>query len=154
MAIYLVRHGKAGVRGMEATDRDRPLDEIGRMQAKEIAEILGGAPIGRIISSPALRCRQTVAPLAEQLAIAVEVDEALFEGDHGQALELVQAVATNASDTVLCSHGDVIPAIVDTLYYRGVKVDRLGKCAKGSIWTLAVEDGEVCRATYRKVRGD
>jgi 8-oxo-(d)GTP phosphatase len=134
------------------TDRERPLDDDGRQQAKLIATVLADAGITRILSSPATRCLQTVTPLADQLGLAIEEHEALFEGDHDGALDLAEDFARTATTAVLSSHGDIIPAIIDTLYYRGVDVDRPGKCAKGSIWTLNVTGGAITAASYHKPR--
>lgn len=74
MEIFLVRHCQA--HGQEA---DAPLTETGREQAYHLAEFLQKKEIGSIISSPFLRARQSVQPLAEQLGLSVAVDERLGE---------------------------------------------------------------------------
>ena len=108
------------------------------------------AGIERIISSPYLRCVQTVEPLAEELGLKVEENQALAEGaDENQAEDLLDEVArTNA---VLCSHGDIVPALLDRLKDRGVELigGDVTDVKKGSIWILEAEDGEIKNGTYQ-----
>jgi phosphohistidine phosphatase SixA len=123
--LLLVRHGRAGDRAKwTGADRDRPLDGRGRRQAQWLVEALAEFPIHRILSSPYVRCVQTVEPLAEARKLAVEVVEALAEGAGGQAAgRLLQELSGTCA--ALCTHGDVIAELVP------------GKPAKkGSVWVL------------------
>ncbi|CAB4725992.1 MAG: hypothetical protein F2754_02275 [Actinobacteria bacterium] len=150
VTIWLVRHAKAGSRSAwSGEDSDRPLVPKGFNQAETIADQLAGEPVTRVLSSPSLRCQQTVAPLARTLGLTVEVHDALDEG-HGPrgALELIDLLASSGVDAVLCSHGDVIPEVLDQLARRGVNLDEPGRCAKGSIWQLDVRSGSVASGTY------
>ena len=68
MTVYVVRHGKAGSRsGWTEPDDQRPLTKAGRRQAGALADMLAGDHVTRVLSSPYVRCRQTVEPLAERL---------------------------------------------------------------------------------------
>ncbi len=60
---YLIRHAHAGKRGTVDDDL-RPLSERGTTQARAIAESLAGSAIARIVSSPLVRCVETVVPIA------------------------------------------------------------------------------------------
>lgn len=141
-----MRHAKAGSRGRwDGDDRDRPLTDNGRMQAKAIAEVLGHHPIERVVTSPYARCVQTVKPLAKRLGVEVESDDRLGEGggwDH--ALGLVESAT---DPIVLCSHGDVIGDLMWTLDRRGVPLDD-DRIEKASTWILQVEAGQVVKARY------
>src|SRR3984893_7464329 len=78
---YLVRHAKAGSRrDWEGPDECRPLTAAGRLQAAAIAERLRARPVTRLLSSPYLRCVQTLEPLAKELGLVVECDDDLAEG--------------------------------------------------------------------------
>ena len=59
--ILLLRHASAGdSAAWVGDDHERPLDKRGRKQAKALVAQLGGfAPVA-IVSSPYLRCLQTV----------------------------------------------------------------------------------------------
>ena len=65
VTLVVVRHGSAGDRDeWDDDDRLRPLDKKGRKQAARLVDVLAGSRIERIVSSPYLRCVQTVEPLA------------------------------------------------------------------------------------------
>ncbi|WLV25339.1 histidine phosphatase family protein [Aciduricibacillus chroicocephali] len=72
--IYIIRHCKAKGQYPEAE-----LTEAGQEQAKELAAFLKDIKIERIISSPYLRAKQTIAPFAEAESIEVEIDSRLAE---------------------------------------------------------------------------
>ncbi len=152
--LYLVRHADAGSRsGWRGDDQLRPLDDRGRAQAEALAAALAPRPVKRILSSPAARCTGTVEPLARELGLEVRTAEELCEGSHpADALRLMGALATEDGDSVLCSHGDVIPGVLWMLGRGGVDLPDLGRCKKASIWELAVEDGQVLAGTYRHPR--
>lgn len=100
----LIRHASAGDRDDWAGDDfHRPLDKKGRRQAEEIAAVLGTEDVRRVVSSPYVRCVQTVEPLAAALGLEVERDERLAEGAGFSAQELVEE-----DGVVACTHGDVI----------------------------------------------
>jgi 8-oxo-dGTP diphosphatase len=100
----LLRHASAGDRDHWAgDDQHRPLDEKGRRQAEKIAEAFASEDIRRVVSSPYVRCIQTVEPLAAALGLEVELDDRLAEGGDGSAQELI-----DEAGVVACTHGDVI----------------------------------------------
>jgi phosphohistidine phosphatase SixA len=147
VTVYLVRHGKAGSRSSwKKSDDLRPLTKAGRRQAEAIAELLSGEAIQRVLSSPYVRCRQSVEPLAERLRLPVDLADALEEGAPlSEVLALLDKVGDD--DAVLCTHGDVVGALLEHCERHGVDVDtRL--LAKGSVWVLEVEAGAVVAARY------
>lgn len=78
--ILLVRHASAGDRyEWEGDDRLRPLDERGRRQADELVELLEQYAVTRLLSSPSLRCVQTVEPFAEARGLGIEIRDELSE---------------------------------------------------------------------------
>ena len=108
MTVYLVRHAKAGSRKAWTSDDElRPLSKAGKAQARALAKRLAGEGITRVFSSPYVRCRQTVEPLAERIGVPVEPSDALREGASlADSLRLVEKVA--GENAVLCTHGDVL----------------------------------------------
>jgi 8-oxo-dGTP diphosphatase len=146
---YLVRHGKAGDRARwTEDDRLRPLTRKGRRQADALVDAFRDRVVERIVTSPFVRCVQTVRPLALERRLGLENDEALAEAAPVQAaLDLVARVAD--APTVLCSHGDVIPALVEQLAANGARVVTDRDWKKGSTWVLERgADGEVARMSY------
>ncbi|HEX5938451.1 MAG TPA: NUDIX hydrolase [Actinomycetota bacterium] len=143
---YVVRHAKAGDRReWPGDDRLRPLSKPGRRQARGLARFFDGRSIDRILSSPAVRCVETVRTLAESRSLAVELHEEFEEGASLEgALHLLDRLASE--DAVLCGHGDLIPAAIDHLEGRGAVVIGQRNWKKGSIWILEREAGLVVRA--------
>ena len=150
MIVSLVRHAKASSRrSWSGADADRPLDATGRVQATTIADLFAGRPVKRVLSSPAQRCQQSVGQLAHQLGRSIELHPALAEGaDPASALRLIAGLVAAGEDSVLCSHGDIIPEVIDRLAHDGVRIDGIRACAKGSTWDLEADQGVVVSARY------
>ena len=118
MPLVLVRHAWAGDRDeWEGDDRDRPLDERGRRQSRELIGRLAGLTFEEILTSPYRRCVQTVEPLASvlglELVLRPELGEDLQE-IAGRAL--VRELASH--DVVVCGHGGLQHALVDPPKWR------------------------------------
>ena len=148
MAVYLVRHADAGPRHeWHQPDDLRPLSTRGIRQADGVLRALGERPIKRILSSPAMRCRETVRPLAEYLGLDIELSSSLLEG---AALQDAMAVLTSvaADEAVVCSHGDVIPDVLSWLMGKGMRTGADRRCQKGSIWVLEADGAEFVRGEY------
>lgn len=87
MTVLLLRHGRstsntAGVLAGRSEGVD--LDDKGREQAAGLIDRIGDLPIRAVVSSPLLRCRRTVEPLAQALCIQPEIEEQLAEVDYGE----------------------------------------------------------------------
>ena len=151
MTLFLLRHAQAGSRGrFDGDDVMRPLSSDGRHQAADIAGALSTMAITRVLSSPYRRCIETVAPTAAALGLLVEVEAALGEGPGAHAIDLARKLAV--TDVVFCSHGDVVPAILEWIQmHDGVDLGREPRCQKGSVWMLEPDrdaPGRFLTATY------
>ena len=70
MCVILLRHASAGDRAeWQGDDVVRPLDKRGHKQALALREALLARGVRRSVSSPYVRCVQTVEPLAAPAAI-------------------------------------------------------------------------------------
>jgi broad specificity phosphatase PhoE len=149
VTIYLVRHAHAGSRYQwDGDDEQRPLSARGRRQADQLADLLADRPIARLFSSPSRRCTETFDPLAARLGLAIEEIEHLAEGAGGEPAE--RFLLAHADEQVAaCSHGDVIPRILQRLHAAGMRVADDTVAAKGSVWELDVDGtGAVVAGTY------
>jgi 8-oxo-dGTP diphosphatase len=147
VTIFLVRHAKAGSRrAWSGDDELRPLSKRGRAQARAVAKRLAGEGVTRIVSSPFVRCVETVAPLADKLGVEVERSDALAEGATlADSLRLLEKCAD--AHAVLCTHGDVLGSLLMHYVHLGIDLgdDRI---EKASVWILDVVDGEVRSGKY------
>lgn len=148
MTIFLVRHAHAGKRSeWEGDDSVRPLSARGEAQTVAVTELLADRKVRRVVSSPYVRCLQTVEPLAAKMGVAVEPDLRLAEGaDVDPALELL--LSLDEHHGVACSHGDLIPELLRRLVTMGMAVDGPLLDQKGSVWTIHTKDGVPTRGRY------
>lgn len=153
MTIFLIRHGSAGKRNdADPSDDARRLDHKGAHQAATIATLLGGEPISRTVSSPAVRCVETIEPLATTRGTPIERHSHLAEGTPiEQSWALVEGFAAAGITAAMCSHGDVIPDLVRRAQLRGMTVAGATGCSKGSIWALHWDGARFDRGTYTPV---
>jgi 8-oxo-(d)GTP phosphatase len=174
--VLLLRHAWAGDgEEYQGDDRERPLDRRGRRQADALPRHLaahgvlgtsGGPGMGEqrdaapvLVSSPLVRCRATLEPLAALLQTTIDLDEGLAEvepplrSDDGwpdaawlgtRAVRAVdQAVARAGGATVVvCSHGELLPAALAAIaahHDRDVPatIDLTAKALpKGAAWLV------------------
>ena len=149
MTIYFVRHARAGERGTwRQEDWLRPLSRAGRSQARGLLGLLRDARFDRVLSSPYVRCLETVVPIAGARKLPIEPEDALAEGGD---LDSVLAIVRKhmSSGAVLCSHGDVIPAVLASLAASGVDIGDDPRCPKGCTWVLEAPGSvDITRVRY------
>jgi 8-oxo-dGTP diphosphatase len=146
--VLLLRHARAGKRSeFQGDDRLRPLDKLGRRQARDLVGPLTAFRPVRILAADRLRCEQTVAPVAEALGLPVRsapefADEAYLV-DPVRTIESLYELAKQPGCTLICSQGTTIPGLVADLR---VPVEHRN-ARKGSLWVLSL-------AGRRTVAGD
>lgn len=116
-ALALVRHGKAvGRSGWKGRDAARPLVERGVKQAAGLVDTLTAWAPKRIVSSPAVRCVTTVAPLSAATGITVKRDEGIsqdaWESGNAEVRRVVGKRVRSGKSAVLCGHGPVLPEMM------------------------------------------
>lgn len=153
MALLLVRHAHAGnPERWTGDDRLRPLSKAGRATARALVGVLAPYNPERIVSSPFVRCVQTVEPLASDLAIEVEIDARLGEGqgDLDEALLASLAGIGDHRSAAAVTHGDLIAGFMMRLQARGVTLTpHKPRWEKGSAWVLRTDgQGRITDASY------
>src|SRR3546814_3469581 len=105
-----------------------------------------------------MRCRQTVQPLAAQTGAEVVEDLRLFEGaTRHQIAVLVDDVADSSDGddvAVVCSHGDVIPILLDVLVAAGMEPERNLVWQKASVWVVERDGGAWGTGRYLPPRSE
>jgi 8-oxo-dGTP diphosphatase len=104
----LLRHADAGMRAQaREPDAWRALSLLGWRQADDVIDRLRGLNIVRVFAGPALRCRQTVVPLARALSVDVEPrPELAIDADPRRLLEFLRMPETETA--VLCTHRETL----------------------------------------------
>jgi 8-oxo-dGTP diphosphatase len=148
VTAYVVRHAKAGDRAdWEGDDRLRPLSKPGKRQAEGLVELLKDANLEVVLSSPYLRCIETVDPVARHFGLQVAQERSLAEGQTGDSIvQLVRRFA--GRNVVLCTHGDVLEDLLEHLIRDGLVARAGAKLEKGSIWALDESAGRIVMARY------
>jgi len=140
MTLLIVRHAVALRRQDWTRDDDlRPLTPRGYEQAEALPALLQPYGVDRILSSPSVRCVETVQPLAARLGLPVEPIEELAEGAGTNALALLDGLD---GTIVLCSHGDVLPELVSAVAPSVRSPEGEIACEKGSTWVIGERGAE------------
>lgn len=118
--LIALRHAKAvGRADWQDADAARPLTEKGIRQAKAVVAPLRAFGVRRIVTSDALRCRQTVVPLEKKLGrearVTAKISQDAWEGGTADVRHVVGNRVRSRKPAVLCSHGPVLPAILSEL---------------------------------------
>ena len=136
MPLLVVRHARAGRRSAyTGDDLERPLSPRGTAQAEALVPLLSTFRPRRILSSPAVRCFETVRPLAEALRLPIESVGELAEGNGAATLKLLERMAGETA--VLCTHRDVATELLGALAAgRSAKVRHQLRLLKGEVWVV------------------
>jgi 8-oxo-dGTP diphosphatase len=150
MQLHLIRHAHAGSRSAwEGPDDERPLSKRGRRQANALAAAMAPSPLDVLWTSPYLRCRQTLEPLAATRGLDIADASVVAEGAVGpDALDACLAEVTAGHILAICSHGDVIPAMVAAAVRRGAELDGPRALTKGARYQCTVVDGQIQRSVH------
>ncbi len=118
--VVVVRHGTARPRdAWSRADSDRPLVAAGRRQALALASLLQCWRPERVLSSPWLRCRETVRPYlalgGARLSTKKGLSEDGFRRDPEKVGKHVRRLLERARPALLCTHRPVLPAVFAAL---------------------------------------
>ena len=146
--LILLRHGKAIAREeWEGDDGDRPLAQLGQQQAKRMLSLYLPFGVTEIHTSDAVRCYETVVPMARSLNLNIiywsELSEYAFEKDKKASLKVVQEIIEGEARAIVCGHNPVLPGMVAKLIgKKSFKAFDRG-LLPGEAWILHHRDGEV-----------
>jgi phosphohistidine phosphatase SixA/8-oxo-dGTP pyrophosphatase MutT (NUDIX family) len=115
--VIILRHAQARTRnGWKSDDLERPLTKPGEAQSKKLAPLLRAYGVRGILTSPAVRCAQTVDAYARSVKALMEVDDRLTEETKPRAVERsIATVLDRKGPIVVCSHRPTLPWIFATL---------------------------------------
>ncbi|WP_016884961.1 MULTISPECIES: SixA phosphatase family protein [unclassified Rhodococcus (in: high G+C Gram-positive bacteria)] len=135
--FVLVRHAHAGKKQRwRGPDADRPLSTLGHRQARGLVAALSGIEVRALWSSPALRCRQTLMPLAAARGLRIDLHPLLAIGAPTDELFALLS-APGVDGAVFCTHREVLDALAEFARTQGSTcVPRAATTAKGGAWVV------------------
>lgn len=139
-AVVVLRHGEARARRTwRRPDQERPLLVRGLDTAVRLVPLLAAYDVTHVVTSPSVRCAQTVQPYAETAGWELDQRRRLSEEDAGRkgVARVVEELLDDEAGAVLCTHRPVLPLVFDAL---GVEPMEL---APGEFAVLHVRRGHV-----------
>lgn len=124
---YVMRHLE------KAEGPDPGLTEAGRARAGRLADLLAKDWPRAIYVSTTRRARETAAPLATRLGLAVK------EYDPSDTAALIARVRAETGSVLVVGHSNTVPEIVERL--GGARPAPLAETDFGSIWVVAADGG-------------
>lgn len=111
--VVIVRHALSRARSRwRGEDTLRPLLATGRAQTAHLAPVLAAYGVARVVSSPSVRCVDTVAPYAGTVGLTIEPEPLLSEeGTSPKATRERTRTAVGEQPVALCTHRPVMPAV-------------------------------------------
>ena len=146
--LILLRHAKAIERQEWAgDDTDRPLSSLGERQAKRLLSNFLPYAVEEIHSSSAVRCYETITPLARGLSVDFfftdSLTEEAFSKNQERPIKYVHRLLVNDYTTMVCSHNPILPRIVSSFVDKfGVAVEET-KLEPGDAWIAHHVEREV-----------
>ena len=139
--IILLRHAKALTRSeWPADDDDRPLDALGQTQANRLLSIYQVFNLKEIHTSDAIRCYDTVSPMAKalnlKLVVTGKVSESSFKKDKEKAFEYLKEVLKSDKSAILCSHNPVLPKLLAKVSKKNDLTPDEDKLQPADAWIL------------------
>jgi len=117
--LYLLRHAKSSWKDETLRDFDRPLKGRGRKAAELMGQVLAEEKLGSalVISSPAVRARETTELVLESAGLKVEprFEERIYEADVRTLLALVRAISDSSGVALLVGHNPGFENLLDYL---------------------------------------
>jgi len=148
IALVLLRHGKAVAREeWSGDDGDRPLAQVGQIQSKRLLAKYLPFGITEIHTSDAVRCYETVSPMARALKLDMfywsELSEYAYEKDKKAAINVVNDIIESEVRAIVCGHNPVIPGIVAKFIGKKNFKELDHGLLPGEAWIMHHRDGEI-----------
>jgi 8-oxo-dGTP pyrophosphatase MutT (NUDIX family)/phosphohistidine phosphatase SixA len=143
--LIMLRHAKALARSeWQGGDEDRPLDNLGQIQAKRMHAIYQVFNISEVHTSDAVRCYDTVIGMTKargiEPIITSKLSEYTFEKNKDKSLEyakeLADQVRSNEGAILLCSHNPILPRMLEKVCKKSEVELPENKLKPGDAWVI------------------
>jgi broad specificity phosphatase PhoE len=131
--LIIVRHAHRNK--LKSGEADNGLSAKGKKQAKALQKLYSNVFGGKkavILSSPKVRCMETVQPIAKKIKVSLETIDSLNEAQSDTELnEKIRSFHSywqklDAPLTLICSHGDWIPTYLKQVLGVDIDLDKGG----------------------------
>ncbi|WP_394248069.1 NUDIX hydrolase [Arthrobacter pityocampae] len=148
--LIVVRHAKAKPRSSwSRAEGERPLAATGRRQATAVSRLLQAWTPERVVSSPWVRCVQTISPYVNQRSAKLKLVDALTERDATRKPARTRAAIERLLDkrrpVAICTHRPVLPLVLSVL--RGHMPDHLHELLPVEDPHLAPGEAMICQVS-------
>jgi 8-oxo-dGTP diphosphatase len=148
--LIIVRHAKAKPRSSwSRAEGERPLAATGRRQAVAVSRLLQAWRPERVISSPWVRCVQTVSPYVAKADAKLKLVDALTEHDAarkpGRARTAMEKVFDKRNPVAICTHRPVLPLVFGVL--RGHMAAHLAALLPATDPYLSPGEAVICQVS-------
>jgi len=132
--LYLLRHAKASEMDASVTDFERSLTDVGRDEAQRIGRWLtkSHARVSLVVSSSALRARQTAEVVLRTASIDVEplFDTRIYEASVNTLVKVVNELPDDEGSVMLVGHN---PGMAELLSFLSRTPRQMPTCALAQI---------------------
>ena len=138
--IVLLRHGTAEQRAPDfPDDKVRPLAAVGHWQSEILSTVLPCFGALRILTSPAVRCVDTVRPFARKQQTIIEIQPTLSEESHaadpGAAAAWLRAQIAESKPALICSHREVLDSMLASVLDEAAEQQAVPRSMNGRAWS-------------------
>jgi len=151
--LVLLRHAQALDRhDWSGEDGDRPLNTIGERQAKRLLSNFQPFGIEEIHSSSAVRCYETITPMARALSVDFFFTDSLSEDvfllNRERPIKYIHRLLVNDYPVLVCSHNPILPQAISSFVDKfGIEVSDT-KLEPSDAWVAHHIDREVIAVDF------
>lgn len=123
--LLVLRHAKSAWNTDAPSDFERPLNKRGRKNAPRMGHHLAdqGLVPDYVVSSPAMRARQTVIAVCAPMNITEEQihwDQRIYHASTGALMDVLNEVPENAQRVLIAGHNPGLEMLVQTLSHERI----------------------------------
>lgn len=147
--IYLLRHAEAAEKALGDTDFNRPLTARGREDAARMGQAMAERSWRPevVLSSPALRCKETWDAVADAVPVdAIFHERILYDGSAADYVDAIAGAGGHGS-VLVCGHNPMTAEAADLLLDRRNDRDAFSRQGfkKGALAVIEI-DGPLSKA--------
>ena len=124
--LFLLRHAKSSWKDQSLPDFERPLNRRGKQAAEKLGRYLKRELIAPelVLSSPALRARDTIERVAKaaQWNVEIRFDQRIFEAGGLRLLEVISQIENEVKTVLLVGHNPGVEELLMLLTGESKKV--------------------------------